>query len=62
MMALPERDQSDIRSNWAISIIRERAAAIGATLELQGAPGRGVQVTLTYRVPPADEETDDDDA
>lgn len=56
-----ERDQSD-KGQLGMGIIRERAAAIGATLELQAMPGRGVQVTLSYRMPPADEETDDDDA
>jgi PAS domain S-box-containing protein len=56
-----ERDQSD-KGQLGMGIIRERAAAIGATLELQAVPGRGVEVTLSYRVPSADEEIDDDDA
>jgi PAS domain S-box-containing protein len=55
-----EREQLN-KGQLGMDIIRERAAAIGATLDLQGAPGQGVQVTLHYRVPSTTEEVDDDE-
>ncbi|RMF16669.1 MAG: hypothetical protein D6761_05800 [Candidatus Dadabacteria bacterium] len=46
--------QQDPDSGVGLELMRQRARSIGATLEIESAPGRGTNLVLTVPLPPTD--------
>jgi signal transduction histidine kinase len=42
----PPAAEAPSRLHWGLTIMRERAAAVGGDLQLESAPGRGTRLTV----------------
>lgn len=51
-VGFPSGDGAATATSWGVQIMRERAQAIGATLTIDSARGRGTRVTVELQIPP----------